>query len=253
MKDEISTRAVIGGIAINPEAQTTTVYTASGNGSPYTAILTQLATGLQTQGQQVTVEELAPLSENDPQGAGIAVLGLPLAFGGMISAALLTLLLKGHSWRKLIGSLAISIIAGFVVTGIMYYGYNLFSAESSFWAISATISLGIAATSLLVTGLGALIGIPGVGLGAILTIFIANPLSGLATGWWWLPKPWGIIGQYLPIGATGDLLRSAAFFDGNGGTRSLTVLACWAIIGATFIISSSFLRKNIPEKEAAAA
>jgi hypothetical protein len=37
-----------------------------------------------------------------------------------------------------------------------------------------------------------------------------------------------VIGQLLPPGAGGNLLRSTGFFDGAGGAEHLTVLAVWA-------------------------
>lgn len=66
-------------------------------------------------------------------------------------------------------------------------------------------------------------------------MFVANPLSGMATGWQWLPQPWGAIGQQLPIGAAGTALRSVAFFDGTGMTHALIVLVCWAAAGLLLI------------------
>ena len=243
VKDSILNRETVGGIVVDPATQTTTIYTASGNGAPYATLLNSMAQGMQAQGQQVIVEDLAPLSENDPQGSGISILGLPLAFGGMISGAVLTLLLKNKPWHKLVGSLAVSFIGGLVAAAMMQYCYDLFPEGTSFWAITGVIALGIAATSLIVTGLAALMGMAGVGIGGITTIFFANPLSGLATGWWWLPAPWGTIGQFLPIGATGHLLRSELFFDGSGATQALWVLIGWALVG-TALIAISALRPS---------
>ena len=69
---------------------------------------------------------------------------------------------------------------------------------------------GIAATCFSVLGLGQLLGNPGIGLAAVLLVLVGNPLSGLATGPEMLPPPWGTIGQLLPPGATGTLMRSNA-------------------------------------------
>lgn len=229
VESAIRSREAIGGIAVDPDDGSTTVYTAAGNGTPYTGLMDGLAAGLQGQGLHVTTVELAPVTESDPNGSGLAALGLPLAFGGMASAAILILALRTRPWHMLTGSIAISVIGGFVVAAILQYGYQ--AIDGSFVMASIAVSAGIAATSLLVTGLGSLIGPPAVGIGAILTIFVSNPLSGLATGWWWLPRPWGAIGQYLPIGADGHLLRSVAFFDGNGAERAWAVLLTWIAIG----------------------
>ncbi|ALC06800.1 hypothetical protein CDES_12250 [Corynebacterium deserti GIMN1.010] len=245
-QDSIMNRETIGGIVVDPATQITTIYTATGNGAPYATMLNTMAQGMQAQGQNVVVEDLAPLAENDPQGTGVALLGLPLAFGGMVSAVALTFLLKNKPWHNLIGSLAVSFVGSLVVASIMHFGYDLFPESTNFWGVVGTIALGIAATSLVVTGLASLIGPAGLGIGAILTIFVSNPLSGLSTGWWWLPSPWGAIGQYIPIGATGHLLRSDLFFDGQGGTPALWVLLTWTIIGAALIALSAV---RLPRQE----
>ena len=49
----------------------------------------------------------------------------------------------------------------------------------------------------------------------------------------------GAIGQALPLGAAGSLLRSVAFFDGGGATVPALVLALWAVLGATLIALSA--------------
>lgn len=234
VRQSILNRESVGGFVIDPQTQTLTIYTASGNGAPYTQMLSGIAQGMQAQGQNVQFEDLAPLTDEDPNGTGMAMLGLPLAFGGMISAALMTFTLRGRPWHKLVGSLAISVVAGFIVGAILTAGYGVLTG--SYLAISLAIAAGVAATSLFVTGLGSLIGPPGVGVGAIITIFISNPLSGLSTGWWWLPSPWGAIGQYLPIGADGHLLRSIAFFDGAGSAHAIGVLVAWMVVGTILLI-----------------
>lgn len=39
------------------------------------------------------------------------------------------------------------------------------------------------------------------------------------------------MGQPLPIGAAGSLVRSVAYFDGGGATSHLLVLAVWIVAG----------------------
>lgn len=230
----VTDREAIGGIVVDPATGATTIYTAAGNGAPYAGLLNTMATGLRAQGRTVATVELAPLTADDPTGSGLAALGLPLAFGGLASAAILVLLLMGRPWHTVVGALTISLAAGFVVAAILQYGYGVIDANYVLAALA--IATGVAATSLFVTGLGALIGPPAIGIGAVLTIFISNPLSGLASGWWWLPKPWGAVGQYLPIGADGHLLRSIAFFDGNGAGRAWAVLIAWIVVGTVLNI-----------------
>jgi hypothetical protein len=81
------------------------------------------------------------------------------------------------------------------------------------------------------TGTTALIGREGLALGAVVMFLVGNALSGLAAAPELLPQPWGEVGQWLPIGAGGTLLRSVAYFGGNGGGFSAAVLSAYAIGG----------------------
>ena len=235
--DGIENREYIGGLVVEQD-MSITIYQASGNGAPYGQILSGMAQGMSAQGMAVNVEDLAPLAEGDTNGTGLALIGLPLAFGGMISGALITLLLKRRPWMKVAASLLVSFVGAFVVSGILYAGYDLLDAN--YFGTTMAIAAGIASISLVAVGLGELIGLAGVGLTAIVVIFFSNPLSGLATGWWILPKPWGFIGQLLPIGATGELVRSIEYFNGNAVAMPVTVLLCWIAVGLLLVAAGSW-------------
>lgn len=47
------------------------------------------------------------------------------------------------------------------------------------------------------------------------------------------------LGQLMPIGATGYLVRSLSFFDGAGAARLWTVLCCWIAFGLTLLAFDS--------------
>jgi hypothetical protein len=53
-----------------------------------------------------------------------------------------------------------------------------------------------------------------------------------------LPGWSGALGQLLPPGAGGQLLRSTAFFDGTGVAAPLTVLAAWVALGLALALVS---------------
>lgn len=223
----IREREAIGGLSVAPTG--VTVQTAAGAGAPYSALLKGIGAQLAAKGQQVTYTELAPMPQDDPAGAALTTLGLPLIFGGMASAAALVLAYRGSAAGRLGGVLAISALGGLVATAILQHGFGVL--DGSYWLTSAAVAAGIAAISATVVGLGSLLGVAGIGLGAVLMLFVANPLSGLATGPAWLPQPWGQIGQYLPVGAAATAMRSAAYFDGAGATRAWVVLATWIVAG----------------------
>jgi hypothetical protein len=50
-----------------------------------------------------------------------------------------------------------------------------------------------------------------------------------------LPQPWGAVGQWLPIGSGATLLRSIAYFDGNGGGTAALILGTYAVVGLALV------------------
>ena len=80
-------------------------------------------------------------------------------------------------------------------------------------------------------GLVALIGPAGLGISAVLMVFVGNPFSGVTSAPELLPGGADHLGQWLPPGAGANLLRSTAYFDGHGAAGHLLVLALWSIGG----------------------
>jgi len=243
-RDAVLNREQIGAISIGESG--VSIVIASGAGTPYAPLLKQVGAGLEAAGQTVTYDDVAPLTEEDPTGSAIAVLGLPLVFGGNISAILLITLLKNYPRLRLVGGVLMSVTGGVATAAVMQYGLGVI--DGNFALTAAALSLGIAAIGMTLQGLHNLWGMAGLGVAGVLLLFLANPLGGLATGPWWLPAPWGAIGQILPIGAAGTAVRSAAFFDGAGGSTAFIVLGCWAVIG---FLLSAFISRHKSRKTAA--
>jgi hypothetical protein len=104
---------------------------------------------------------------------------------------------------------------------------------------SLGLSLGMAALALTLLGLESLMGMTGFGLGAAVIMLLGNPLSGLASGPHWLPNGWSTLGQLLPPGASGSLLRANAFFDGTGAGAAALTLGCWVLFGLILLLVSA--------------
>lgn len=225
--DAVQNREAIGAITVGPDG--ITIVTASAAGTPYPTILKQVGEGLSQTGQPVQYTDVAPLTAEDPTGSAISALALPMIFGGMSSAVALSTVFKKSRRKQIIGAIGVAILGGLVASSVLYFGFGAF--ETNFWPTTAVIMLGIAAICLTVLGLNSLLGFVGIGLGAVLMLFIANPLSGLLTGAAWLPSPWGTLGQYLPLGAAGTAIRSSTFFDGAAMGQPVTVLVCWIVAG----------------------
>ncbi|MEU3745605.1 MULTISPECIES: hypothetical protein [Streptomyces] len=243
----IRDREVYG--AIDLSSGTPQVITASAGSAAVAQTLHGIAAGLgqaRAPGAAVAARDLVPLPADDPRGAGLAAGALPLVMGGLLAALLLTRLVRGGV-RRVTGALAFAVTGGLAVAAILQFWFG--SLDGSYAANTGAIALTVAAIALTILGLESLLGYVGFGLGAAIMMLIGNPLSGTATAPEMLPGWSGTLGQLLPPGAGGQLLRSTAFFDGHGATHSATVLATWLTLGTVLCLAGSLRRRPIATTE----
>ncbi|MER5948454.1 hypothetical protein ABT127_20615 [Streptomyces sp. NPDC001904] len=222
---------IAGGLAIT--AQGVDVYTATAGGPSATSALTALGNGVAEQNKtRATVHDLVPFTVDDPRGAGLTSALMPMIFGGIFPALILGNVFPGHRGLRLrlAGALTFSVVAGGAIAAVLQFGTD--SIDGDFGLTALGVILGMAAMSTTLLGLQARCGMAGFAFGGALMMLLGNPLSGLATGPHWLPDGWSTIGQLLPPGASGSLLRANAFFDSAGGGLPCLVLTVWVVIGA---------------------
>jgi hypothetical protein len=208
------------------------LHTASGASPTVALLLTQAATRLDP---QIEVTDVVPGDATDPRGAGFAAGFLPLALTAMLAGFALVLAVRSRTARAA-GILTFGILAGLAGATVLQTWLGVIGG--TFLLNAGVIALFATAVTGAVAGLGSLLGRPGLGLGALLVFLVGNPLSGVAAAPELLPQPWGALGQYLPIGAGGTLLRSSAFFDGAGGAKAAGVLAAYATVGLILVLVS---------------
>ncbi len=241
LRDAIENRDVYGGIALGPDGRSLLVAT---GGSPMVAqLLTQIGNGIAKQlGVPLRTEDLAPPTENDPRGVGLAASALPITLAGMLPAIALMLILKREVWTRFATAVTFAGVAGITIATLLRY---LFGAiETNFWGVAGGLTLGVLAAGLSMLGLGSLLGRVGLALGAGLALLLGNPLSGLNSAPEMLPAGWGQLGQWLPQGANATLLRSTAFFDGAGGALPIVVLTCWSLLGAGLVVVAAMRQRG---------
>ncbi|MFV8167005.1 ABC transporter permease [Mycobacterium sp. 134] len=239
LREAILNRNVYGGIAFGPQGPS--LLTATGGSPAVAQLLTQIGNGIAANsGVNLHTEDLAPPTSRDPRGTGLAASALPITMAGMLPAIALVLALKREVWTRLTATLVFSALAGVTVAALLQH--VLGSIDSNFWGVAAGLTLGIAAASLFMLGLGSLFGKVGLGIGAALALLLGNPLSGLMAAPEMLPAGWGQIGQLLPQGATATLLRSTAYFGGAGADMAIVVLSCWMLAGLTLVIIAALRR-----------
>ncbi|UJC80141.1 ABC transporter permease [Rhodococcus erythropolis] len=250
LRDAIRNRDVVGGIAV--DATGPHVLIATAGGTPIAQTLTGVASGFaESSGAKVPVEDVVPLTADDPTGAGLTALALPLVFGGIMPAVVLVQLFPRSIVKRVLGAGGVAVVAGFALTAILQFGTN--SLDGNYLLTALALTLGMSAISLPILGLESLLGMKGFALGAVTMMFIGNPLSGMATTAAWLPAGWGALGQLLPPGAAGASVRSTAFFDGHGAATPLLVLACWIAVGIALCVAAGRKKASTPVVEPEAA
>ncbi len=89
----------------------------------------------------VTVEDVVPMPEEDPNGAGLAASALPMAAGGIIIAALIATAVRG-SGRQAAAAVLAPLAVGAAIAGILFW---LGSVEGGYWAVAGAIALALLA------------------------------------------------------------------------------------------------------------
>ncbi|WP_051167689.1 hypothetical protein [Actinoplanes sp. N902-109] len=106
-----------------------------------------------------------------------------------------------------------------------------------YFADAAGLGLFALAISAAVAGLGAVLGRAGLAVGAATFFLVGNALSAVSAAPELLPQPWGAVGQYLPIGAGAQVLRSDAYFGGHGAGAAIVVLCSYAVAGLILVVA----------------
>lgn len=217
-REAIEDREVYGAFVATPGGPK--ALTASAASVPVTALLTHAAAET-----DAAVEDVVPAAA---RAGALPSAVLPLVIGGILvgvaSIALATSPLQRAGF-VLGGALLTGLTAAVLVQGWL----DVIGGD---WAANAAVlALVVAAIAGTIAGLEAVLGKPGIALGALTMVFVGNPFSGAAAGPHMLPEPAGLIGQLLPPGAGSNLLRSTGYFDGAGAAGHLAVLAVWALAG----------------------
>ncbi len=228
-------RDVYGGLVLGPRPR---AVVATGASAAVTPIITGIAESA-AQGRKVDVIDVAPPSADDPRGAGFGSMVLPVFMSGMALA--MAAVLIGHHPHIVAAALPLgAALVGAAAIGVaMWVGV----LPGGFWGQWLAMSAGMLAIGSVVAGLVHLIGYPGMGLAALVFMLVGMPLAGIAAPPEFLPHVWAAIGQFLPIGATGTALRSAAFFAdggliGRGATTAFAVLIGWIVAGYALLAIS---------------
>lgn len=187
------------------------------------------------------VDDVVPADTDDPRGSVLNSVVLPLVLSSVVTALIVTTS-GGAGLIQGAAILAAAILGGVVGVAMVQ---SWLSAFGGTWIVNAgVLTLTMLAITAAIAGLTALFGHVGTALGGLTMVLVANPWAGISSAPELLPKPIGVIGQLLPVGAGLNLLRSTAFFDGAGKGGHLAVLLVWAALGFSAMWAAALLQRR---------
>ncbi|MFE1270912.1 ABC transporter permease [Streptomyces sp. NPDC058758] len=238
-RSAVEAREVYGAVVVTPAGPE--LLTASA-GSPVVAgLLREAVTAGAAGGGTVAVTDVVAPPAADPRGTVLGAGLLPLAVAGAAAgAASLFLGLRGaRAATALVGAAALAGLAGAALTHSW-----LGALAGDWWAEAGVFALTVLAVGATFAGLATLLGKPGLGLAAVLTVLAGNAFSGMGSAPELLPSGIGLLGQWLPPGAGGQALRSVAYFDGAAAGGPVLVLSLWAVAGLAAVVLGGRRRRT---------
>jgi hypothetical protein len=179
--------------------------------------------------------DVVAASASDPREMALALQFVPLSISSLIMAAVVALVLGFRpAWRQVMALAVVSCTAGLGAYLIVQGDLGMLPHEHL--ATWAGLSLAVFAMGSATAGLIALVGAGGLGLSAALMVFVGNAFSGNTSAPQLLPTAADRIGQWFPPGAAANLLRSTAYFNGNGASGHIYVLIIWSALGLAAIV-----------------
>ncbi|MGV9881626.1 ABC transporter permease [Streptomyces sp. NPDC003006] len=240
-RSAIEERSAYGAIVATRQGPKLLTATAA---SPVVAQLLEKAVRDQApKGSAVPTVDVVPAPTADPRGSALGSSVLPLAIAGVAAGALVTL--RGLRGIHAVTALAVAaVLVGAVAAALAHSWLGIITGN--WWAEAGVLGLSTLAVSATVAGLGALVGPAGIGVGALLMVLLGNPFSGVTSAPRMLPEPVGFLGQLLPPGAGGSLLRSVSFFDGAQAAAPALTLGAWALLGLTTVLLLTLRGRRAP-------
>lgn len=217
-------------LAAKTQALTQAIEAGGEQGAQAAAQLEQLkAQTEQAAAMTVKTTAVVSLNESDSSGSGIAVAAFPLVIGGILGGSFSALRVNG-TWRRFATATLYAVIGGALTALILNVWFGMIPGDfATLWAAFGATYL---ATASFIVGVSALASpMVGLGVGAVITMFISNPISGASMPSVFLPGAWGAIGQMMVPGASSTLLRSIAYFPEAAMSGQWLVLGSWIAFG----------------------
>ncbi|MEU3844778.1 ABC transporter permease [Streptomyces sp. NPDC028635] len=180
-------------------------------------------------GVAVTVRDVKPLQEGDPRGLAIFYISLAAVIIGFVGAIQLSVHARALTpVERIAFTIGYALLGGFAIAAVV--DWLLDAVHLPFLESWLILALTMFASGMVFTMFNTLIGrwamLPTWGL----MVLLGNPSSGGAVSWPLLPSPLGVIGRWLPPGASVSAQHTAVYFAGHQHAFPFLVLAGWALL-----------------------
>ncbi|MFI1524497.1 DUF3533 domain-containing protein [Kitasatospora cineracea] len=240
---------------IDPARDRDTLLVASAAGTSVSDTAARIAQTIeQTQGRQVTVQDVRPPAKGDSRGLSSFYLVLSWTIGGYLAASALNMVsgsprpAPARTAVRLAAMLPYAFVSG--IGGALIVGPLLSCLPGAFWELTGIGTLVVFASGVVGVAMQRLLGTIGLGLTIVLFTILGNPSSGGVYPAALLPPFWRAIGQALPPGAGTTVVRNTVYFDGAATAGAVWVLIAWTAGGILVALAASFL---LPARPAIAA
>ena len=226
--------------ALDLTSRRPTLYVASAAGASVARVLERVS----AVDPNVRVVDTHPLCRSDPSGVDIFYLMLVATIVGFITVFQVRSNAGGlplRQWSALVVGLA---IAGSLVL-VLVEGPILNRLEVPVLETWGILALQIVAVASFASLMVVLIGRWAILPTWLFFVVLGNSSSGGAVAPPLLPRPFALVSQWLPSGATVTALRDAIYFHSYQHAQPIVVLATWAAaLFATMVVVSERLRKS---------
>jgi hypothetical protein len=231
----IDHRKVDAALVAGPSESKLIVAPAAGSAAAV-ALSTAFTAGAAVLGQKLEIVQVHRLPAGDTVGNVSFLVVMSLIVGGYLASTIGMVFGGSATRRGRLASLALASVIGALLTDV-FAGPVLDAVPTSkffvLWALAVLVMMAVAYAT---AALQALLGAAGTLVVVVLFVIFGAPASGGTVPSAFLPGFWRTFGPYLPAGAGTTAVRNTIYFDGNGVTRPLIILAAYLVAGAVTVI-----------------
>jgi hypothetical protein len=246
----IDARSVDGALVLTPSGPRLIVAGAAGD-AVTGVIRAAFGNAVAAQGQTLTVEIVHPFSSGDPHGLILFFVILAVLISTLVAQALLGLTPGIGFGLRLSLLVVFAVLAALLSMAIATWIAGDYG--SGFWVATAVLALASAAVGAVVAASARLLGVPGVGLAALVVVLLDLVSSGGPLGSNLLPDFYRWLAPGMPVAQVYSAIRGALFFDNAGIGSSIAVLSAWLVGGLILMAAAELIRPRQQPKAAALA